>query len=48
LPRVDTGDALFAVEKLVLRDKRMEAGELLRHLKKIFDDRIRNMMRSGE
>lgn len=44
---VDTGDALYAMEKLVYRDKRMEAGELLRHLKKnLPDDRIRNMMRS--
>lgn len=46
---VDTGDAFHAVDKLVYRDTRLEAGELLRHLKKNLPDaRMRNMLRSVE
>jgi formate C-acetyltransferase len=46
---VDTGDALFAVEKLVYRDRRFAAGELLWHLKKnLPDEKIRNNLRLAE
>jgi len=46
---VDTGDALFAVEKLVYRERKLTAGELLRHLKKnLPDEKIRNILRKAE
>jgi formate C-acetyltransferase len=46
---VDTGDALFAVEKLVYRERKLAAGELLRHLKKSLpDEKTRNILRKTE